>query len=381
MFYVEITPIVIQYLVVNAHVFLDLKQGLKMFFQDVVRALLSGNNPYLDKTQEDILVDSVEFLGGLHYLRRSQFPCPQPYNFSIRVYNRLTPDVFHGRSSWSIQALTRYTITRKYSRANLPPFERWAYDETMRVFVNAAIDTFVPLYSINPSSNHAEKEMLDLIKLCFDMGVQSQNKRALDHMLTPPPDRSIEIHTLNCLVPFINVLAQFLKTVQLGLTNQPFNKFVATVLQRYVDQVVGQQPSGVCPTPEQIKGLGCACATCVQFQAFLSDAQSESRSVSSLDMSHVEEHFATATKAWDVRWEVQYRGRRSYVNRSLLVTKPQVMLSILRWRSSAQTAKTILVSLGDPQRQAEILGDEYDSICARIGLEYLRPEVTLNPIQ
>ncbi|KAF7290823.1 hypothetical protein MIND_01323500 [Mycena indigotica] len=312
------------------------------FFEDVVRVLLNGatDTPngsitasVLNDAQQVLIIESVKKAGGLELLQ------------SFTVEN------FKGRSLDIVIRFIR-RIGIEFPRTTL---DSEMYDKTMGVLVGIATALFQYPSKIPP--------MIDLLRLCFDVGVQSHCGPILVRFTQLPTGADIKSHVSSILGPLLLQLSRFLETLNIKLTSKPYNKFSAAVVKSFTDQVLGDKPTAAVPSVGQIEAIGCTCSDCEELRTFLLHDVSNSHAFSrnAPVRSHLEEELDSARR-WGITWET-IKLRTPY---TLKITKPPNMVAHAQWGANSFRAKELLLSLGDSVAQAEILGADYFSVYTSI---------------
>ncbi|KAK7039307.1 hypothetical protein R3P38DRAFT_473664 [Favolaschia claudopus] len=358
MYYAELSPSLVQ--LAQTPAVLNVFQP---FFVDVIVALVSAarKSPTgttitpcpLSDTHKTVIVNAARKAGGVMILKQ-----------------HLTAENLKGHDSSTMQALVR-TVAKEFPRQQLQEDAQQAYSALLITLVRIAIDSF-RLPSAQPTyggygvsygyARGPSDQLLDMVKFCFEVGAKSQCQRLLLRSVTPPKDTTVAQHVSKVLTPFLPVLRQFLVSKRLDFQAEPYKMFAAAVVKAYAEHVMKQKPTEVVPIAS-LEKIGCqACADCRELKAFfLSDRAETSFSRVQGIRTHLERQLHS-TRGWGVTWTTLKYGSPH----TLKVTKPASMTAVGLWAANSQAGKTLLANLGDATTQAQILGNAYSVVHARI---------------
>ncbi|KAJ7472160.1 hypothetical protein FB451DRAFT_315151 [Mycena latifolia] len=387
LYYSELSVALHQYLpTVPATPALD--AAFQPFFVDVIDSLISTARttldgkvitpcPLNDQHQGEIMLGARK-AGGISVLKQ-----------------RLTAEALKSHDSDTLQKLAR-SVANEFSRAQLQQdsIAHSACSDVIITLVQAAIDTFdmtslasqaslvtqvsipkksnsyysISPYYIGPSfvSTTPSDRMIGLVKLCFELGAQSQCQRLLLRFVPPPTGSTVAQHVSNVLAPFLPVLRQYLVGQRLDLQTDPYKMFAAAVVKSFADKVMAQKPHEVVPLA-RLQTLGCqGCSECKELRAFFSSDKSTLSFARAQQIRAYLERQLIDTSPWGVVWET-IKGRSPY---TLKITKPASMTALGLWSANSRSGKTLLQGLGDP---ANILGQTMIGYTRRYAAHPCRP--------
>jgi len=150
----------------------------------------------------------------------------------------------------------------------------------------------------------------------------------------------------------------------------PIRAFAASVIKKYVLQVVGIRP-GESFKPHEVSNFGCGCADCASVRAFLEGPR---LSMTIAVAQSRRQHLQTRLNPLSGLGITHQEGRigRPY---PLTIQKSNTFTSSAQWRRLERPLAEMLATLGSSEDQYFILGEDSATIMPLVGLP---PAITIS---
>ena len=198
-----------------------------------------------------------------------------------------------------------------------PSVEDAAAIQDYAVVVNKLVESIISHFDIKAllqqqalyygSQPQAPTQIIDIVKLCFQVGARMQCQYLFQRLINPPVGTVMQSYISNALVPFIDILCPFLLTHGISLTTEPWKAFCSAVVKLYASTVMTQKPPEAV-SPEQLQTIGCGCSECIVLKSFF---MSEKETISFQRVQNIRTHLERQLLkafAWGVRCETLRLG-------------------------------------------------------------------------
>lgn len=142
---------------------------------------------------------------------------------------------------------------------------------------------------------------VELLKLCFTLGLPTFAERVLGKFLTIPKSNEPKYIKLG-LVTFLRTLPAIVEPYKKSLTVAPFSIFAGEVVKKFVRHILGAKPNATVGVQE-LRTVGCGCMECNRWLVpFLvgKDVQTSVREKQKV-RTHLETRLSKA-RGWGVTW-------------------------------------------------------------------------------
>jgi hypothetical protein len=224
------------------------------------------------------------------------------------------------------------------------------FDATVRQCPFDAASAISPRNHWESTSDTNISRMLRLMDLCLTAGNMNTCAQLLSKLLTSTDDLAKQFQVIYS--PFLARLRRLLDKHHVEFCSPPFRDFARTLIGRYLIGVLRGNPG---EPKAKMRRIGCGCLDCQSLDAFLmSDKPTTEFRLRQDRRAHLEGQALTAK---DI---ITFHTITTGSPHALVVTKRTEVLK--RWLNRAETAQSLLSSIGDAPMIAKIMGSRYEDV-------------------
>ncbi|EJD55214.1 hypothetical protein AURDEDRAFT_118417 [Auricularia subglabra TFB-10046 SS5] len=207
-----------------------------------------------------------------------------------------------------------------------------------------------------------DTRICDVLTTCVKVDGMECAKIVLDRVLHGAHSTQ---YISDVLIPLIEQLAAFAREHRLSLSGEPFASAIRQIMSVWLDKVLGAMPDESLSRSllNTLARYTCTCEECKSVRTFLTTIPERVLTLDRIGApkrKHVEQQLSS----W-ARGAATYDFIRT-TPQGLKVTKAEVMVAPVRWKSEQIVGLRALKALGNEGKLRAIFGDQYTSIVGRL---------------